>query len=189
MKQAVITVGMPGSGKTTFARLLMQKHSSFVLVSKDEVRKAMFGSKKAYWKRVDGIGFDSSSHKHLETLVQNVGYDMAERAVIDNDVVICNTSFRYDSVSPYIHKLAKHAKISVAVFDIEINELLARNKRRPSDDRVSEKYLRDCYDDWCKAKERPWWALMPLWEDTDAPNSGFTVCRDAERLCRRTDSG
>lgn len=156
MNVAVITVGMPGSGKTTFARQFLALNSRAVMVSKDEIRKSLYGSKKRFW----------NNPHHKDQLIRNIAYDTAERVSIDHDICICNTNYTWSAVEPYIQKIQHNCRIYVKHFDVPWEELVRRNRFRPNDDRIDMRYLTDTWNEYQAAS--PWWREWPEWGDTYA---------------------
>ena len=67
-------VGLPGSGKTYYANKYLKQENTIIL-SSDEIRKALLGSEDAQWG--NSIVFDTMKHAAIENLRQgrNVIYD------------------------------------------------------------------------------------------------------------------
>lgn len=112
-----ITVGCPGSGKTTYAKTLADMNSNAVRLCPDEFR-AKFG-----W----GEGDQGVSH-----LAFKATYEEMEKALSNGKNVIIDATNMYRKARKGFLKIAKQhdAQTIALVFEVKKEILLERNKKR-----------------------------------------------------------
>lgn len=158
--RAILTIGCPGSGKTTFASGL--QHT--VLLSLDDFRTALFGSKKKYWQQVapadEPEDFNHPMRKLVRTVYTNALHCTCEQHF---DVVLPNTHLFPDNFKEHVEILQSYDyEIKYHLFNVPIEVLLMRNSARfaeKPDDWCSPKYVQRCH----KALNAPdaWWRSLP----------------------------
>lgn len=125
-----LMVGLPGSGKSTFAKKVMQEGD--IYVSRDEVRYSLIGEKDAYFSK--------------ERLVFNTFLKKAQEAIDTGaNVWIDATHINPASRAKILGKLRfKNVQDVVAVIiDTPLEECIRRNNLREGRARVPEKAIRD----------------------------------------------
>jgi predicted kinase len=140
----LITRGLPGSGKSTVARELVQSMTEFrdgkpatfkmIAMSRDEYRR-MFNGRRL------GLG-------RQEQLV-TAAMDAAVLAVLDLgvDVIVHDTNLRDGDVR-HFRKIADQVGAELVVVDLRdvpVDECVRRDQLRVGEDHVGEKVIRDKY--------------------------------------------
>lgn len=115
----LLTRGIPGSGKTTWAKAMSVKYSNLVLVSRDDLRHTLYAD----------YNFGNSSLEEFITVQQ--------RALIMNallqgkDVIVHDNNVNIQFVIQFKKHFARFATISIVDFgDIDINTCIERDKLR-----------------------------------------------------------
>lgn len=135
-----ITVGIPGSGKSTFAD---RKFAHALRLERDRMREALFGSRIAYHQACSA---DPALSQPLSYLV---GSTMARamRTALDGgiyrDVILSDTGVVWDSVKRF-WRLARdrHMRVNVVYFDVPWDTLQERNATRSEEHRLPEDVLK-----------------------------------------------
>lgn len=131
MVEVILTRGIPGSGKSTWARAwVAELPNERGRVNRDDIRMAVFGRPH----RVD---------EKVVTRVQNATI----RALIDagKDIVIDNTNLNPDhagKLTSFIRSLG--AVVSVRDFEVDLDLAIQRDAKRPTP--VGERVIRDFHD-------------------------------------------
>ena len=158
--RVTITVGAPGSGKTTWARSLPPVDN--IVLSLDDFRLAMFGSKTAYWQEVVPVHGDEI--RGLVWQCYASALDKVLHAGWPGHIILCNTALDQKTVERDFPILQKHGVIPrLRVYDVDLDELLRRNARRSADEHVQEDYLTQCYG--VLHREDAWWRTIDLPRD------------------------
>lgn len=127
----IITVGIPGSGKTTWAKHYKEKHPAVVIVSNDEVRKDLFGTEVC--------------NPSQNSIVYDEVYRRVEKALTEKHDVIVDgthvhpvewTNLRYACL---IHNAIMIAKLIDVEVDAALENLKHRSYKIPKDV-IEEKY-------------------------------------------------
>ena len=132
MPAVIITVGIPASGKTTWAKEYVQQHANTVIVSRDDVREAQ------------GFPYERWAEDRVTEIyrAQMAAYLSAGMDVICADTNIY-TPFRKSLIDfAYDHG----ANITIKAFPIELDEAIRRDALRPAP--VGEKTVKRFYDMW-----------------------------------------
>lgn len=118
MPLLIATVGVPGSGKTTWAKQYHDKHKATVFISNDEVRKELFGTEVC--------------NPEQNPIVYEEVYKRVEEALKNNhDVVVDGTHVHPDEWAALKLRCLKHDALMVAkIFDIAPGIALERMNKR-----------------------------------------------------------
>lgn len=140
-REVIITVGCPGSGKTTWAR--EQDPTKWLTMSLDDFRILMFGSKDVYWNKVV---------PHHGNPVRGFVWQVYARALDTalmhwpGNIILCNTALDEKTSVRDFPILHKHGIVpKLRVWDMPLKELMERNRTRPVEERISDNYLAQCY--------------------------------------------
>jgi predicted kinase len=151
MKNVIITIGIPGSGKTTATESLVQKYQ-LSRVSRDEIRKELFGN--PFQQAEDVEAWKKAEHDLGEPLVSELKMQVwkeAEcrtRAALEADcsVVIDGTFSERRKREEAIRTARENGaeRIIGLYFPIDVDSAKARNKSREHsvDDAVIEMMYR-----------------------------------------------
>lgn len=149
MTTLTILRGLPGSGKSTWAR----KHvdSNTVIVSLDGLREMMAGGRQA-WHETMNPQLNRILVRQAHTIISDL---LAKGVNVISDSQHVNPRFCVDEVQIAVrHK----AHVETFTFNTPLDELLERNRIRVESDRVPEKYLRTQYETWhgCLERDSRW---------------------------------
>lgn len=183
MPVLVIPRGLPGSGKSTYARARASAADRTVVVSLDSLREMLKGSRKAFHKA------KGSSQPKVSASLTGVVVDTA--LAMTESLLKAGYSVVYDAQNlnlrgvEELRKLAEECNAEVEVVPmptLSLAELLERNLVRPKDDQVPEEYLVRQYQTYTrdtpagKTGKRPayalkvssGWLLFDTFEDAQA---------------------
>lgn len=136
MRTLTITVGLPGSGKSTYA----DTHFSHALrLERDRMRECLFGDRHRYHNELatkPGLAMliGPTMHKAMLTALRDEIYD---------DIILSDTGLAWNAVKNF-HFTARRFGLAVNVvyFELTWGEVLDRNQTRPEGHRVSEDVLK-----------------------------------------------
>lgn len=116
-----LTVGLPASGKTTWARDKAKKDGNIRLVSRDDIRTTLYGRTLGY-----------KHTKEKEEAVSKVALEIVNMCLAQGkNVIIHDTNLRFADREPWRVVAAKFgACFELEYFDVSIHKLLERNHSR-----------------------------------------------------------
>lgn len=126
MKKIILTVGCPGSGKSTWAREFIAKNPGYFNVNRDDYRQSIMGHEERdeykYTKKKEGI-------------VTCMQFDVAKGILYGGDsvkgVIISDTNLNPERRLVWETFAKEHNwKVEYKVFDVPWTELVKRNNRR-----------------------------------------------------------
>lgn len=136
----VILRGYPGSGKSTFTNELIHRDSSTVIVSLDDIRVAMAGS-KLRWHNM----CDKGNRRQLENIIVRLAHDARSRFLDLGFTVISDaTHLNQRSIVEELDQAERHdADASVVCIgeNLSLADLKDRNLNREVDDRLPVEVL------------------------------------------------
>lgn len=83
MSKVIITVGISGSGKSTWTTEYLQAHTSYLRINRDDIRKVLVADLAGYYKRKDLFIIENAVTK-LEDCVANEIITSGRNVLIDN---------------------------------------------------------------------------------------------------------
>jgi predicted kinase len=153
MTRLIVTRGLPGSGKTTYARTLQPR---VVRVNRDDLRRMLHGgrflTKWAEWQ---------------VTIAQRAQVEALLRA--GTDVCVDDTNLRSRTVREWA-RLAAALGVAFDVYDfthVPLDECLRRNAMRPLAERVDEDVIRSMHERFIAGRELP--LPVPVVPPADGP--------------------
>jgi len=131
----LILIGIPASGKSTFAKEFIEKNLDYIRINRDDIRKMLRNSPMLNPKG--------------EELVTDIEYSIAENALAKKmNIIWDNTHLKMSYINPIIEKFNDRANISFKIFDIDLNEAIRRDSWR--DFPVGEDVIKRMYDNYIK---------------------------------------
>lgn len=132
MRTAIITRGLPASGKSTYAKNLLKKEQGrWKRINRDDLR-AMF-DESTYSK--DNEDFIRLAQDNLIVAALNDGYDV----IIDNTHLVPNTLKKLHNLLSSVGDV----KVIEKAFNVSITECIQRNAQREGRARVPDKVIHD----------------------------------------------
>jgi len=117
--KVIITVGIPGSGKSTWAKEQVKKHANFVRVNRDDLRMMLKMSGTVELKLEDAI---TKMCKHM--IVQALLKKM--------NVIVDNTHVKERYIKDVISWVTHMADVEFMVFDVPAQKCIERDALRES---------------------------------------------------------
>ncbi len=101
----LLLVGIPASGKTTYALNFINRNENYVRVNKDDLRKSFFGSAVV----------DDKSEKIIETIQNSI----IENSIASRkNVIVDNTNLSKEKIEILINRFRDRADIELMFFHI-----------------------------------------------------------------------
>lgn len=119
----VLTIGPPGSGKSTWAQETFGP--KWLNIQRDRLRTAIFGGKRAY--------FDHPFQPGQRSRVITACMRQAIASWPNSKVVCSDTNLWWSTTQPIFEMFDK---VHLVLFDITEDEFYKRNEQRPTDDIV-----------------------------------------------------
>lgn len=140
MKKVILTKGLPASGKSTWAREILERFpGQFKRVNKDDLRAMLDGGK---WSK-DNEKFVLAIRDHIIT----------ESLKNGKHVIVDDTNL-HDKHKIHIKELVGgHALVETQSFDTPIDECIERDRKRANG--VGEKIIRDMHRQFMAPKVEP----------------------------------
>lgn len=121
--KAYLTIGIPGSGKTTWTQNYIKDNPNTVDINRDDIRREMFNFE--YW---DQYKFKKSNEERVSDAVLSL---IKETASNGNDLILSNTNLNKKHRELYINILQDLGyEVECKVFDVDLEEAIKRDKRR-----------------------------------------------------------
>ena len=127
-----ILSGLPGSGKSTFAKKVLMQDKSKVYVSRDEIRFSMLDDSDAYFKNEKKV-FDEFTLRIAEGLFQ--GHDVIA------DATHLNMSSRNKLINALLAFHAPFGKIFLIIMDTPLETCIDRQSMRDGREKVPQNVI------------------------------------------------
>lgn len=126
--EILILVGIPASGKTTYAKHFIEINHKFHRVNRDDIRNML----KLYTD---------------ENLISSIELNIIENIIAKNkSVVLDNTNLKESYIKNIIRKFEDRASISFKIFDVDLDVAIERNSKREIPDKLGKDKIRSYYD-------------------------------------------
>jgi predicted kinase len=118
MNQVIeILVGIPASGKSTYAIEKVRNNSDYIRINRDSLRMMFSGSYLVDYS--------------VEKIITEVEYNIIDSVLKSGkSIVIDNTHLRLKYIRPYFEKFTDRADIKINIFDISIEDAIERDINR-----------------------------------------------------------
>ncbi|QPI18025.1 3' phosphatase and 5' polynucleotide kinase [Pectobacterium phage POP12] len=113
-----ITVGVAGSGKTTYAHKRAKEQGNTIIVSRDDIRFSMFGD-----------GYNYKFTKEKEEIISRMEVNIVNASLsAGKNVIVHDTNLKDNDITSWQEIAKSHdAVFDVQYIDVHITELLKRN--------------------------------------------------------------
>jgi predicted kinase len=129
----LILVGIPASGKSTFAKDFIEKNPNYIRINRDDIRKMIRNL-----PMLDSRG---------EKLVTDIEYSIAENAIEKGfNIIWDNTHLKMSYINSIIDRFNSKSDILFNVFDIDVEVAIERDNNREA--KVGEDIIRKMYDNY-----------------------------------------
>lgn len=113
----LILVGMPASGKSTWAREFVSTNENWIRINRDDFRMMLKNS--------------AICDPKVESIISDLEFSSIENALYRKmNVIVDNTNLRSKYIQSFVKKFKYRADIDFKLFDISIEEAIERNSRR-----------------------------------------------------------
>jgi len=148
MNKFIVTVGCPGSGKSTWADEYCATRPYVLRLERDKFREAIFGSRQAYQEHP--LHYSNKSRVVTPAMLGalRAGYHWYK------EVLLSDTGIHWRNVEPFYNEL--RIQPTVKLFDLSLKTLLERNSKRPEEHKVPESVIQNFYADM-QTPGNQWW--------------------------------
>jgi len=127
----LILVGIPASGKSTWAKEFISENENWVRVNRDDFRMMLKDSQICDNK--------------VESIINDLEFSAIENSLYRKmNVIVDNTNLRPKYIKSFINKFKYRAEIDFKLFDISINKAIVRNSER--DNSVNNEVIIKMYE-------------------------------------------
>lgn len=141
--KVIITVGCSSSGKTTFAKTLVEQ--GWLDVNRDDIRFNKYCNGVRDWK----LYKFTKEKENAVTLEQEKMVDYA--SIIGQNIIISDTNINDKTRNFWVNRLSELGyDVELKYFDVDLMELLERDARRPNG--VGYKVITDQYTRYMKLR-------------------------------------
>lgn len=131
----LILIGIPSSGKSTWAKEYVRKHENWVRINRDSFRLMLKDAQMCEPK--------------IEDMITSLMYSTIETCLMrKQNVIIDNTNLKQKYLDEIIERFKYTADIEYHLFDISLAKAIERDNAR--DAKVGEGVIRKMYDDYKK---------------------------------------
>jgi len=140
MNQVIeILVGIPASGKSTYATDKVKNNSDYIRINRDDIRMMFKGS-----YLVDYV---------VEGIITDVEYNIINSVLSGGkSVVMDNTHVRVKYLRSYFDKFTDKADIRIKIFDISLEDAIERDKGR-GEKMVGSDVIERMYNNFVETKK------------------------------------
>ncbi len=125
-KKVIICVGIPASGKSTWAKEFVRKNSNYIRINRDDFRFMLKDQPVCEWKIEEMI-----TELQNDTIIKSLSKGF--------NVIVDNTNLKTKYINQLISLVETHADIEYMVFDVPAKTCIERDKQR--DKQVGENVI------------------------------------------------
>lgn len=129
----LILIGIPGSGKSTWAKHFIRKNPDYVRINRDDFRTMLHD-------------YTNDTPKMEDLVTKLVSYSVQAALSKKYNVIIDNTNLKVKYIEQFIKDFKYMADISYMVFDVSLQKAIERDKDR--DRSVGESVIKKMYEDY-----------------------------------------
>lgn len=157
----LILIGIPASGKSTWAKEYVRKHANYVRVNRDDFRSMLKDA--------------AMCENKIEDMITSLTFKVIESALMKRlNVIVDNTNLKRKYIDEIVERFKYQADIDYQVFDVSLNKAIERDNAREA--KVGEGVIRKMYENYKilmdsfsfqpvkKIENRP--ALVPEFDST-----------------------
>lgn len=129
----LILIGIPASGKSTWAKEYVRKNANYVRVNRDDFRKMLKNAQMCENK--------------IEDMITGLVLQTIETSLMKKlHVIVDNTNLKRKYIDEIIEKFKYTADIDYQIFDISLNKAIERDNAR--EDKVGEGVIKKMYESY-----------------------------------------
>lgn len=129
----LILIGIPASGKSTWAREYVRKHANYVRVNRDDFRSMLKDA--------------AMCENKIEDMITSLTFKVIESALMKRlNVIVDNTNLKRKYIDEIIERFKYQADIDYQVFDISLKKAIERDGGR--DTKVGEGVIKKMYESY-----------------------------------------
>lgn len=129
----LILIGIPASGKSTWAKEYVRKHANYVRVNRDDFRSMLKDA--------------AMCENKIEDMITSLIFKVIESALMKRlNVIVDNTNLKRKYIDEIVERFKYQADIDYQVFDISLNKAIERDKER--DAKVGEGVIKKMYENY-----------------------------------------
>lgn len=158
MNKLILTVGIPGSGKSTWSQQYIRENLNTVRVNSDRLREMLFAYNpyrmKEYWR--------DSNLQDRESIVRKLVRDMASNLLSKgHDVIIDAMNLDQAVITKFITIAeVNQASVSIKEFNTPLDTCIRRDQQRER--HVGKIYITQKQEQFRKLKGTSFYASLPL---------------------------
>lgn len=129
----LILIGIPASGKSTWAKEHVRKNANWVRVNRDDFRSML----------KDAVVCENK----IEDMITSLTFNVINSALMKRlNVIVDNTNLKRKYIDAIIERFKYQADIDYQVFDISLNKAIERDSVRPA--KVGEGVIRKMHESY-----------------------------------------
>ena len=129
----LILIGIPASGKSTWAKEYVRKHANYVRVNRDDFRSMLKDA--------------AMCENKIEDMITSLTFKVIESALLKRlNVIVDNTNLKRKYIDEIVEQFKYQADIDYQVFDISLKKAIERDSSREA--KVGEGVIKKMYDSY-----------------------------------------